>query len=139
MTSLERAIANPPMRIRYRYDMIVTTGPQPTGAKATIINSGRGSVFGSAYTGFKYASRAFGFYQDIQPYLPETTLDRYRYKPHKRVAGKIGQKIYESSGTKSTPGKFDKKRSRRFQYRYNNHSATGYCKGKGQSVNQCKF
>ncbi len=71
--------------------MIVTSTSQPASAKATIINSGKGAVFGSTYQGFKEVARIYGFYKDIKPYLPETYLDKYRYKPHKRVAGYAGQ------------------------------------------------
>ncbi len=71
--------------------MIVTASSQPHGAKATVIGQkSRYSYFGYPYEGFKYAARTYGFYQDIKPYLPETYLDKYRYKPHKRVSGYLG-------------------------------------------------
>ncbi len=113
--------------------MIVTTGTQPGSAKATTISTrSRGIPFvGHAYEGFKYASRAFGFYQDIKPYLPETTLDRYRYKPHKRGYGyaRTTQGFLKRYATRN---KFRKTRSKGY-YRYNfdkhcqNHSKGSYC------------
>ncbi len=74
--------------------MIVTASSQPTSAKATVLNSGKGTILGSAYQGFKIASKTFGFYQDIKPYLPDTAIDRYRYKPHKRITGYLGQAFH---------------------------------------------
>ncbi len=66
---------------------IKSVGSQPEGARATIINSGKGTIYSSTYTGLKHVSKVFGFYQDIKPYLPETYIDKYRYKPHKRLYG----------------------------------------------------
>ena len=74
------------LRINRTLTRLVTSFSQPSGAKATVINSGKGTVIGSAYEGFKHAARAYGFYQDIKPYLPETYIDKYRYKPHKRIS-----------------------------------------------------
>ncbi len=66
-------------------NLIKTASSQPGSAKATIINSGKGTIIGSTYEGFKHAARVYGFYQDIKPYLPDTYIDKYRYKPHKRL------------------------------------------------------
>ncbi len=75
--------------------LIKTTASQPSGAKATIIGSKTRFAFvPHAYEGFKAVSRAYGFYKDIKPYLPETTLDKYKYKPRKRIAGYLGQKLH---------------------------------------------
>ncbi len=65
--------------------MIVAQSKQPAGVKYSIINQGKAGFAGSAYTGFKHIAKAYGFYKDIEPYLPETYIDKYRYKPHKRV------------------------------------------------------
>ncbi len=91
--------------------MIVTSSPQPGSAKATVINSGKGAVFGTTYQGFKFAARTFGFYQDIKPYLPETYLDKYRYKPHKRIVG-YASKTRGFLKRNKTGNQFYKKRSR---------------------------
>ncbi len=88
----------------------VTVSSQPSSAKATIINSGKGAVFGTAYEGFKRASRVYGFYQDIKPYLPETYIDKYRYKPHKRIAGQL-QKTQGFLRRNASSYKFSKKRA----------------------------
>ncbi len=89
--------------------MIKSIGSQPSGAKATVINQGKGTIFGSAYEGFKQASRTYGFYQDIKPYLPETYLDRYRYKPHKRISGYLGQTFHKKKTRYGSNYKFNKK------------------------------
>ncbi len=75
--------------------MIVTGKTQTAQGKAQFIKrAGRAPYIGYAYEGLKYASRTYGFYQDIKPYLPETYLDQYRYKPHKRVAGYLGKAFH---------------------------------------------
>ncbi len=75
---------------RLTRSLIKTASSQPSGAKATIIGSRTRFAFvPHAFEGFKAISRTYGFYKDIEPYLPETTLDKYRYKPHKRVYGQI--------------------------------------------------
>ncbi len=74
---------------------IYTTRRTSPGAKASFISrKSRAPYLGYAYEGLKHTSRAYGFYKDIKPYLPETYLDKYRYKPHKRVAGYLGQYAY---------------------------------------------
>ncbi len=92
--------------------MIVSTRPSPQGARATIINSGKGTVFSSAYTGFKHVSKVLGFYQDIRPYLPETYLDKYRYKPHKRAYAEL----QKTQGFLKTGHKQYKKRGRPWSF-----------------------
>ncbi len=82
--------------------MIRTTASQPSGARATVIGTRTKFPFIShAYEGLKMFSKTLGFYQDIKPYLPETYLDKYRYKPHKRVAGYIGKAVYKSKNATS--------------------------------------
>ncbi len=65
--------------------MIVSSAQSPKGAKATIINSGKGTIAGSAYQGFKHVARVYGFYKDIQPYLPETHITRGKKAVHDYV------------------------------------------------------
>ncbi len=96
--------------------MIVTTSSQPGSAKATVIGQrgGKAPYLGYAYEGFKHTSKALGFYQDIKPYLPETQLDKYRYKPHKRVAGYLGKTFHARKKFQSrhaTCNKFNQKYS----------------------------
>ncbi len=112
--------------------MIVTSTRQTTKGKPGYLHkAGRASYAGYAYEGLKYTSKAFGFYQDIQPYLPETYLDRYRYKPRKRVAGYLGQAVYKSKDATSY-NKLGKARGRRYSSSYSNKCGkntgkSGYC------------
>ncbi len=95
--------------------MIVTGKAQTAQGKAQFIKrAGRAPYLGYAYEGLKYASRTYGFYKDIKPYLPETYLDRYRYKPRKRVAGYLGQTIYKTKN--GSYYKQHKKRSRPYGF-----------------------
>ncbi len=113
--------------LRMLLTLIKGIGNQPTGAKSTIINSGRGSVVSSAYTGFKHIAKAYGFYQDVKPYLPETYIDKYRYKPHKRVAGQI-QKSKGFLRTKRNYKQYQK-RGRCNGFDWNNSSKCGNRQG----------
>ncbi len=91
---------------------IVTGSTQPKGAKASFISrKSRAPYIGYAYEGLKHASRTLGFYQDIEPYLPETTIDRYRYKPLKRTAGYLGKAIHKKKFRTSSYSYFYKKYS----------------------------
>ncbi len=111
--------------------LIKSASPQPRGAKATVINSGTGAIASSAYTGFKHVARVYGFYKDIQPYLPETTIDRYRYKVHKRTSGYVGQKIHKSK-TSTGYNQLRETRGKRIGFSNFNQcrqtsSKSGYC------------
>ncbi len=103
--------------------MIVTGKTQTAQAKAQYIQrSGRAPYIGYAYEGLKYASRTYGFYQDIKPYLPETYLKKYSYKPRKRVAGYLGQKFHAKKKIfKFTSRKFQQKCSRYYSKCWNNY------------------
>ncbi len=90
--------------------LIKTTSSQPSGAKATVIGSKTRFAFvPHAYEGFKTAGKAYGFYKDIKPYLPETYLDKYKYKPHKRISGYLGQKFHAKKSPKIRYAKIYKK------------------------------
>ncbi len=94
--------------------MIVTGKTQTAQGKAQFIKrSGRAPYLGYAYEGLKHASRTYGFYQDIKPYLPETYIKKYTYKPRKRTAGYLGQTIHKSK-TSTRYNKFRKTRSQRY-------------------------
>ncbi len=78
-----------------------------TKIRPTILGKGKPTWIGVAYEGFKTASKSLGFYRDIEPYLPDTYIDKYRYKPQKRISGYIGKKIHKSK-TKTRHHKFRK-------------------------------
>ncbi len=47
-----------------------------------------------AYEVGKITLKSFGYYKDIEPYLPDKYIDKYTYKPHKRIAGYLGQTFH---------------------------------------------
>ncbi len=110
--------------------MIVSTKSLRISPKATPIGKRAGHT-GSIYTIGKRFAEYAGYAKDIQPYLPETYIDKYTYKPQKRLSGYVGQKIHKPK-TKTSYSKFGKTRSRFFGYNSNSHcsqtgSKSGYC------------
>ncbi len=83
-----------------------TTSVSP---KTYVINSGKGTVYSTGYQIFKYGAKAFGFYKDIKPYLPEEAIQKYRTK-----AIKTGKYKYS---TFLAGASFQKSRSRRIPSR----------------------
>ncbi len=43
----------------------------------------------------KIALKSFGYYKDIEKYLPDKYIDKYTYKPHKRVAGYLAKTLQQ--------------------------------------------
>ncbi len=71
----------------------------------------------------KFIAQKYGFYKDIQQYDPGYYFDKYSYKPRKRIAGYLGQKLHEKKkkfGVSSTGYKFYQKPSG-FSSRYNGY------------------
>ncbi len=88
--------------------MIVAARSESVGPKTHRINSGKGTYISPIYEGFKQTARIYGFYKDIKPYLPETYLKKYTYKPHKRAFGYASQKLHEKKN-ESPPRRFKQK------------------------------
>ncbi len=94
--------------------MIVASQRKSVSPKSYQINrGGKAAIFGPAYEGFKTVSKAYGFYKDIKPYLPENILGKYKYKTHKRVFGYASQKFHAKpripqSGFQSKACRLDK-------------------------------
>ncbi len=95
--------------------MIVTSRPQTRiNPKAYPIGSNAKAPYvGTAYQLFKHASKVYGFYGDIKPYLPDTYLD---YKPHKRLTGYAGKRFHAKKKIFRT--KFRKNASCQFNQKY---------------------
>ncbi len=75
--------------------MIVSSESNRVSPKAYPIKSGtKASYYGIAYEVGKKVTQAFGYYQDIEPYLPDKYIDKYTYKPHKRLSGQVGKTIH---------------------------------------------
>ncbi len=90
--------------------MIVTKSPAfGASPKATPIGTRQGHV-GTAVEIGKRLAEYSGVYKDIRPYLPDTYVKKYTYKPRKRVAGYLGQKLHAKKSPKGY-GKLGKARS----------------------------
>ncbi len=61
---------------------------RPTSAKPRLRSPG------GIYETIKFGLQEFGYYDQIRQYDPGYYIDKYTYKPRKRVAGYLGQKIY---------------------------------------------
>ncbi len=70
--------------------MVIKTAVKPKGPK---LPSKR--PFGSIYDIAKEFAKTYGYYEDIKQYDPGYYIDKYTYKPRKRVAGYLGQKLHE--------------------------------------------
>jgi len=69
--------------------------------------------FGSVYELAKQSLQYYGYYEDIKKYDPGYYVEKYTYKPHKRIAGKLGQILHKSKTKSRIPSinrQFDKKR-----------------------------
>ncbi len=51
--------------------------------------------FGVFYEAGKELLKAHGYYEDFKQYDPGYYAEKYTYKPHKRVAGYLGQAFYK--------------------------------------------
>ncbi len=94
--------------------MIVAQHSKEVSPTTYRIGQGKGSFIGPVVTGFKHISKTYGFYKDIKPYLPETYLDKYKYKPGKRITGFLGQTFHKKkfeSRTQSSSCRFNDKSS----------------------------
>ncbi len=105
--------------------LIVSKGQQSGSPKVSSISrTPKRFWFGPAYEGFKQASRTYGFYKDIKSYLPETYLEKYKYKPGKRITGAL----QKTKGFLSAYNKQYKKRRRPY-CEYGNWSSKSFtCK-----------
>ncbi len=70
--------------------------------------------FGAIYDIARQGLEISGLYSkyNLQQYDPQVYVDKYTYKPHKRVAGYLGKKLW--SKTKTSNNKFRKTRRRRY-------------------------
>ncbi len=77
--------------------MIVAGQSQSQKPKASPIGSrpGRPSYIPAAYETAKIIIKSYGYYEQVEPYLPDKYVDKYTYKPHKRVSGYLGQTIHK--------------------------------------------
>jgi len=86
--------------------------------------------FGSVYHIVREGLKTHGFYQEynLQQYDPQVYVDKYTYKPHKRIAGYAGKTLHESK-TPAGYSKFGKTYSRRRSQYYNDKRCKTFGKG----------
>ncbi len=100
--------------------MIVTATKGNINPKVYPLKQGtKASYYGSIYEVGKYLLKGFGYYQDIEPYLPDRYIEKYTYKPHKRLAGEVGKKIHKKKRTRKHH-QFTQKECHRFSKYFNN-------------------
>ncbi len=83
--------------------MVVARGRQTSKAKTQPIGTrpSKAGYVPALYELAKTGLRGYGIYQDVKPYLPETYIDKYTYKPHKRIAGYAGQILWSKRVSKT--------------------------------------
>ncbi len=69
--------------------LVIKTAVKPKGPKLP-----SKKPFGAFYDTAKEVLKTYGYYEDIKQYDPGYYFDKYTYKPQKRIAGYLGQKIY---------------------------------------------
>ena len=64
--------------------------------------------FGAIYDVAKEFAKEYGYYESFKQYDPGYYIDKYTYKPHKRVAGYLGQVLHKRirSPTRSSFSKY---------------------------------
>ncbi len=105
--------------------MIVTGKSQNVKPKVGAIGTrpGRASYAPAIYEIGKNIVKSYGFYKDIEPYLPDKYVEKYVYKPHKRVyAYARTTKGFLRKTKNATSNKFHKKCPQRgfWNYKYTN-------------------
>ncbi len=78
-------------------ELVIKTAVKPSGPS---LPSKR--PFGTFYKIAKETLDYYGYYQQIKQYDPGYYFDKYKYKPRKRVAGYLGQKLHEKKKFRNT-------------------------------------
>ncbi len=89
--------------------------------------------YGTGYQIAKQVSKSWGFYQDIKQYDPGYYVEKYTYKPRKRIAGYLGQKLHSKARNGANYYKY-KKRTRYYGINWNYNSG---CIGRKSSDLPC--
>ncbi len=94
--------------------MIVAGQRQTSRVKASPIGvrPSKAGYAPAAYEIGKNIIQYYGYYKNVEPYLPDKYVDKYTYKPHKRVAGYLGQAFFKKKFRTSSGYKFYQERSR---------------------------
>ncbi len=91
-------------------ELVIVTAHKPKGP-----NLPSKRPFGTVYEAAKYGLKASGYYKqyNLERYDPDVLykkhVGKYTYKPRKRVAGYVGQKIHEKKSIKYSSRGFQQK------------------------------
>ncbi len=83
----------------------------------------RAGYFPAIYEVGKIGLRSYGLYKDFERYLPDKYVDKYTYKPHKRVTGYAWQ-ISKKFQKNDAGNKFYKECSRYDSKHWHNDTAS---------------
>ncbi len=83
--------------------------------------------FGSVYELAKQGLKSYGYYEDFKQYDPGYYFDKYSYKPQKRLAGYLGQKLWSQKKIlrNASGNKLNQERSR-FNGKYRNYNDSAH-------------
>ncbi len=91
--------------------MIVASRSQSIGTKVQTLSRSGGGIGTYASPLWKFpeaVAKYYGKWQQYKKYIPSYYEEKYTYKPHKRVAGKIGQTLHSKISRNSSYRKLGK-------------------------------
>ncbi len=120
--------------------MIVSSKGHSVGTKVQTLGRGSGGIY-SQYASQLYRvpeaiARTYGKWNEYKKYIPSYYEEKYTYKPRKRLAGYVGQKIYKKKN--GSYNKFYQKR-RRSNCEYGNWSSKSFTCKSSQHTTFNKF
>ncbi len=91
------------------------------------IRPSKAGYVSGAYEIGKTVAKGYGYYKDIEPYLPDRYIEKYTYKPGKRITGYLGQKLHEKKKLRSSKRRYvyQKRKTLRNRYYWHTKSRTG--------------
>ncbi len=97
--------------------MIVTQSPSKRySVKGSPIGtSPKSGAVGSTIQLAKIVAKTYGFYKDVEPYLPDKYIEKAQYAPRKRLSGYVGgyvhakKKRHVKASSKSKTCQFNQK------------------------------
>ncbi len=103
--------------------MIVASKGHSVGTKVQTLGRGTGGLY-TQYASTIYripeaVARSYGKYEEYKKYIPSSYEEKYIYKPHKRVAGYLGQALHTKSTSSfaSSSGFYKERNPQRSKYR----------------------
>ncbi len=124
--------------------MIVSAKGESVGAKVQTLGRGSGGIY-SQYASQLYrvpeaVARSYGKYEEYKKYIPSSYEEKYTYKPHKRIAGYLGQALHSKQSTITSSSGFYKERNpQRSKYRYNDSRDSSGKRNRRSNERCCKL